>query len=245
MSAIEASKKQAAERAVDEHVKDGDVVGVGSGSTIVYAVARLAQRVQSERLNIQCIPTSFQAKQLITENGLNLSSLEIHPRCNVAIDGADEADCHLTLIKGGGGCLAQEKIVAQFSDQFVVIADERKNSSQLGSSFKYIPIEVLPLAYKPLQEAIKAKFGGSPDLRMAKAKAGPVVTDNGNFILDWAFDLEHLRSSLVADDDLDLWKTVNTRLCCMAGIVDTGLFVGMADIAYFGKADGTVITQTK
>ena len=99
----------------------------------------------------------LQAKQLITENGLNLSSLEIHPRCNVAIDGADEADSHLTLIKGGGGCLAQEKIVAQFSDQFVVIADERKNSSQLGSSFKYVPIEVLPLAYKPLQEAIKVR----------------------------------------------------------------------------------------
>ena len=93
----------------------------------------------------------FQAKQLIIEHGLNLSSLETHPKCDVAIDGADEADKHLTLIKGGGGCLAQEKIVAEFADFFVVIADERKNSSQLGSSFKYVPVEVLPLAYKPLQ----------------------------------------------------------------------------------------------
>ena len=116
-------------------------------------------RLQLFNRSLSCFSSHLllQAKQLITENGLNLSSLEIHPRCNVAIDGADEADCHLTLIKGGGGCLAQEKIVAQFSDQFVVIADERKNSSQLGSSFKYIPIEVLPLAYKPLQEAIKVR----------------------------------------------------------------------------------------
>ena len=80
---------------------------------------------------------------------------------------------------------------------------------------------------------------------MAKAKAGPVVTDNGNFILDWTFDLDHLRTAVVADDDLALWKAVNTDLCCMAGVVDTGLFVGMADVAYFGKADGTVTTQTK
>jgi len=245
MSSIEASKKLAAERAVDEHVKDGDVVGVGSGSTIVYAVARLAQRAKQENLKVHCIPTSFQAKQLITENNLILSSLEIHPRCNVAIDGADEVDHHLTLIKGGGGCLAQEKIVAQFSDYFVVVADERKNSVELGTSFKYVPIEVLPLAYKPLQMEIKAKFGGSPELRMAKAKAGPVVTDNGNFILDWTFDLEQIREKINCSSDLALWKVVNTSLCCMAGVVDTGLFVEMADIAYFGRADGTVTTQSK
>jgi len=243
MSSIEDSKRLAAERAVDEHVKDGHVVGVGSGSTIVYAVARLAQRVKRENLKIHCIPTSFQAKQLITENNLNLSSLDIHPRCDVAIDGADEADKNLTLIKGGGGCLAQEKIVAQFSDYFVVVADERKNSVHLGTSFKYVPIEVLPIAYKPLQSAIKAKLGGWPELRMAKAKAGPVVTDNGNFILDWTFALEHLRTAVQSgDDDLALWKAVNTELCCLAGVVDTGLFVEMADIAYFGKADGTVTT---
>ena len=92
----------------------------------------------------------------------------------------------------------------------------------------------------------QAKFGGSPDLRMAKAKAGPVVTDNGNFILDWTFDLARLKAEgHEYDDDLTIWTSVNDYLCCMAGVVDTGLFVGMADIAYFGKADGTVTTQVK
>ena len=130
MDNIEKAKRLAAIKAVDNHVKSGDVVGVGSGSTIVYAVTRLSERVKEENLEIQCIPTSFQAKQLIVENGLNLSSLEVAPHhCNVAIDGADEADEDLTLIKGGGGCLAQEKIVAENSDLFVVIADERKKLS--------------------------------------------------------------------------------------------------------------------
>ena len=249
MDNIEKAKRFAAIKAVNNHVKSGDVVGVGSGSTIVYAVARLAERVKEENLAIQCIPTSFQAKQLIVENGLNLSSLEVLPHhCNVAIDGADEADDSLTLIKGGGGCLAQEKIVAENSDLFVVIADERKKSQMLGTSWtKGVPIEVLPLAYKPIQLAIQKRFGGSPNLRMAKAKAGPVVTDNGNFILDWVFCLDEIRekANLGDQDDGNLWKNVNTELCCMAGIVDTGLFVGMAKVAYFGTADGNVMEIDK
>ena len=197
MSGIEASKKLAAETAVNNHVKDGDVVGIGSGSTIVYAVDRLADRVRQEGLKVKCIPTSFQvrttvhdrfpdlqveyflrftfqARQLIQSNGLVLSSLESEPRCSVTIDGCDEADNELTCIKGGGGCLAQEKVkseprpfsrfaksfiprqvVAFYSDFFVVIADYRKNSDRLGKSWKYVPIEVLPLAYKPVQTQIE------------------------------------------------------------------------------------------
>ena len=246
---IEKAKRLAAIRAVDNHVKSGDVVGVGSGSTIVYAVTRLAERVKEENLSIQCIPTSFQAKQLIVENGLNLSSLEVMPHhCNVAIDGADEADDSLTLIKGGGGCLAQEKIVAENSDLFVVIADERKKSQRLGTTWtKGVPIEVLPLSYKPIQLTIQKRFGGTPNLRMAKAKAGPVVTDNGNFILDWVFDLDEIRekANLAGKDDCSVWPIVNTELCCMAGVVDTGLFVNMAKVAYFGTSNGSVIEVDK
>jgi len=249
MDNIEEAKRLAAIKAVDNHVKHGDVVGVGSGSTIVYAVTRLSERVKEENLAIQCIPTSFQAKQLIVENGLSLSSLEVLPHhCNVAIDGADEADEDLTLIKGGGGCLAQEKIVAENSDLFVVIADERKKSPMLGTSWtKGVPIEVLPLAYKPIQLAIKKKYGGTPNLRMAKAKAGPVVTDNGNFILDWQFSVKEIRekANLVGQDNRILWNSVNTELSCMAGVVDTGLFVGMAKVAYFGTSDGNVIELDK
>ncbi len=98
----EMAKKSAAYAAVDEHVKDNSCLGVGSGSTIVYAVERLAQRVQGENLNVKCVPTSFQAHQLIVNNGLVLSDLERTPELDVAIDGADEVDCDLNLIKGGG-----------------------------------------------------------------------------------------------------------------------------------------------
>ena len=104
---LESAKKIAAIKAVDEHVRDNLVVGIGSGSTIVYAVNRLAERVKTENLNIVCIPTSFQAKQLIVQNNLKLGELEIYPELDVAIDGADECDAQLNCIKGGGGCLLQ------------------------------------------------------------------------------------------------------------------------------------------
>lgn len=107
MSSLESSKRFAAEKAINEHVKDKLVIGIGSGSTIVYAVNRLAERVESEKLDVVCIPTSFQAKQLILNNGLKLGELETYPILDVAIDGADECDEDLNCIKGGGGCLLQ------------------------------------------------------------------------------------------------------------------------------------------
>lgn len=104
---LEAAKKIAASKAVDEHVRNKQKIGIGSGSTIVYAVQRLAERVKKENLDIVCIPTSFQAKQLILENNLVLGELSTHPELDVAIDGADECDAALNCIKGGGGCLLQ------------------------------------------------------------------------------------------------------------------------------------------
>ncbi|KAF3845131.1 hypothetical protein F7725_008294 [Dissostichus mawsoni] len=197
----EEAKKLAAYAAVDNHVQNNQVVGVGSGSTIVYAVDRLAERVRQEKLNIVCVPTSFQARQLILQHGLTLSDLDRHPELDVAIDGADEVDAELTLIKGGGGCLTQEKIVAGCAKHFVVIADYR---------------------------AIAKRFGGEANLRMAVSKAGPVVTDNSNFILDWKFERA------------ENWKEVNTAIKMIPGVVETGLFIGMAERAYFGMEDGTV-----
>lgn len=104
---LEAAKKTAAYQAVNDWVKDSTVIGIGSGSTVVYAVERLKERVTAEKLNVICIPTSFQARQLIIQNGLTLGELETHPNLSVAIDGADEVDANMTLIKGGGGCLLQ------------------------------------------------------------------------------------------------------------------------------------------
>ncbi|KAJ8281467.1 hypothetical protein GJAV_G00068030 [Gymnothorax javanicus] len=224
----EEAKKRAGIAAVDNHVQNNQVVGVGSGSTIVYAVDRLAERVREEKLNIVCVPTSFQARQLILQRGLTLSDLDRHPELDVAIDGADEVDSALNLIKGGGGCLTQEKIVAGCAKHFIVIADFRKDSLYLGQQWKRgVPIEVIPMAYVPVTRAIMRRFGGEVELRMAVSKAGPVVTDNSNFLLDWRFVGEHD------------WSEVNTAIKMIPGVVETGLFVGMAERAYFGMEDGS------
>uniref|UniRef100_A0A8C1ND25 ribose-5-phosphate isomerase n=1 Tax=Cyprinus carpio TaxID=7962 RepID=A0A8C1ND25_CYPCA len=217
----EEAKKLAAYAAVDNHIQNNQVVGVGSGSTIVYAVDRLGQ-----------YKTSFGARQLILQHGLTLSDLDRHPELDVAIDGADEVDAALTLIKGGGGCLTQEKIVAGCAKHFIVIADYRKDSKALGQQWKKgVPVEVIPMAYVPVSRAIARRFGGEAVLRMAVSKAGPVVTDNSNFILDWKF--EHAQN----------WKEVNTAIKMIPGVVETGLFVGMAERVYFGMEDGRVKTR--
>jgi len=232
MSSVEEAKKKAAFAAVDNHVDNNSVVGVGSGSTIVYAVERLAEKVKQEGMSVRCIPTSFQARQLILSNKLTLTDLEQDPEIDVTIDGCDEADKNLTVIKGGGGCLTQEKIVATYSKKFIVIADYRKQSQQLGQAWDYVPLEVIPMAYLPLSRLIERRLGGEARLRMAKAKAGPVVTDNGNLVLDWYWDkTRELEGG---------WGEVDKRISCMAGVVETGLFVDMADRAYFGREDGGV-----
>ena len=230
--AIQMSKKAAAIMAVDEHVRNKQVVGIGSGSTIVYAVQRIADRVKSEKLDIVCVPTSFQAKQLILDNGLVLGSLETHPQIDVAIDGADEVDADLNCIKGGGGCQTQEKIVASCARDFFIVADSGKESCALGSVWKKgIPIEVIPMSYKPIQLKIEKDLGGKAELRLAKMKCGPVITDNGNFILDWQFK------------SAGNWQDINSELINIPGVIETGLFIKMAKMAYFGNSDGKVTVR--
>ncbi|XP_060035129.1 ribose-5-phosphate isomerase-like [Erinaceus europaeus] len=215
-------------------VLDNQVLGIGSGSTIVHAVQRIAERVKQENLNLVCIPTSFQARQLILQHGLTLSDLDRHPEIDLAIDGADEVDADLNLIKSGGGCLTQEKIVAGYASRFIVIADFRKDSKNLGDQWhKGIPIEVIPMAYVPVSRAVTQKFGGVVELRMAINKAGPVVTDNGNFILDWKFDRVHK------------WSEVNTTIKMIPGVMDTGLFINMAERVYFRMQDSSVNMREK
>lgn len=230
------AKRIAAYQAVDEWVKTNTAVGIGSGSTVVFAVQRLAERVQNEGLQVVCVPTSFQARQLIVENNLNLGDLDRQPVLDVAIDGADEVDKDMVLIKGGGGCLLQEKIVASCAEKLIIIADYTKNSQKLGEQYKKgIPIEVVPMAYVPIREKVQKMFGGELQLRMAVAKAGPCVTDNGNFILDWHFPQEQTFH----------WSDVNRELLLLPGVVETGLFVDMATKAYFGMSNGGVKTQEK
>lgn len=230
MSSISRVKEIVAHHAVDRDIKNGDVVGIGSGSTIVYAVERLAERVDREKLVVSCVPTSFQARQLIVQHKLSLTDLDVTPILDICIDGADEVDSDLNLVKGGGGCLLQEKIVASCAKKFVVIADYTKCSEKFGDQYHNgIPIEVVPLAYVPIKLNLEKRYQGKFVLRMAQKKAGPVVTDNGNFILDW--------KDFNKDSN---WEEVNKNISMIPGVVETGLFVKMAHTAYFGMADGTV-----
>jgi ribose 5-phosphate isomerase A len=230
---IELGKKNAAEKAVEENVKKNMVLGIGSGSTVVYAVKKIAEMNKIDSLNLKCIPTSFQSYQLIVENGLNLVSLDQYPEIDLDIDGADEIDENLNLIKGGGGCLVQEKIVASNSKQLIVIADFRKKSKNLGENWKKgIPIEVIPLAYVPIMKKLE-KLGGKSVLRMAQAKAGPLITDNGNFIIDVDFGI------------IENPSTLNQKILILPGVVDTGFFIGMTSKVYIGKKDGTILILKK
>jgi len=230
---IEIGKKNAAFKAVEENVKKGMILGIGSGSTVVYAVKKIAEINKTEDLNLKCIPTSFQSRQLIVENGLTLVTLDQYPEIDLDIDGADEIDNTLNLIKGGGGCLVQEKIVASSSKNLIIIADYRKKSEILGENWnKGVPIEVIPFGYVPILKKLE-KLGGKPVLRMAKAKAGPIVSDNGNFIIDVDFGL------------IESPSDINDKLLQIPGVVDTGLFVGMASKAYIGQKDGKVVILQK
>ncbi|CAN6644602.1 hypothetical protein TRVA0_020S02058 [Trichomonascus vanleenenianus] len=237
---IEQAKKFAAYKAVDEHLpKNAKVVGVGSGSTVVYVVERLAQLKESHNLSeVVFVPTGFQSKQLIINNGFRLGSADQYAPgdLDVAFDGADEVDDQLNCIKGGGACLFQEKLVSLLAKKFVLVADSRKKSQRLGTTWTQgIPIEVVGIAYPKVTADLKKLGAKKVVLREGgKAKAGPVVTDNGNFILDVDF------GPVQPEEVVPLHNQIKT----LVGVVDTGLFDN-AEIAYFGEADGTVTTRAK
>jgi len=222
---IEEAKKNAAFQAVDENLRNNKIIGIGSGSTVVYAVKRIADWNKKDLI---CIPSSFQAKQLIIANGLNLGCLDQYPEVDVTFDGADEIDGDLNLIKGGGGCHTQEKILAYNSKILVIVVDFNKDSKVLGEKWKKgIPIEILPEAYIPIMKKL-TEMKGKPVLRMGVNKAGPVITDNGNFIIDVDFGLVKSPLNL----ELDLVR--------IPGIVETGLFIDIVDACYIGLEDGSV-----
>jgi len=216
-------KEQAKKRAAIEAaklVKDGFVVGLGSGSTVAYAVKEIGRRIQRENLQILGVPTSHQALMLAVESGIPLTTLNEHPQLDLAIDGADQIDKDLNLIKGMGAALTREKIVASAAKKFAIVADETKIVETLGIN-QPVPIETLPFALPTVISRIR-KIGGKPALRQAKGKVGPVITDNGNFIIDADF------ASITAP------KELNLQLKLIPGVIETGLFIEMADVVYVG-----------
>lgn len=221
---IETAKKNAAIEAV-KHVNDGFVIGLGSGSTAAYAIEEIGNRVKREELRVLGIPTSYQAFMLAVKNKIPITTLEEHTTLDLTIDGADQIDEELNLIKGMGGALAREKIVASASKKLVIIADETKKVKILGENNHPVPLEVLPFAAPLVIRRIEKK-GGKPAIREAIRKVGPVITDNGNLIIDAIFG--PIRKPL----------ELETQIKALPGVVETGLFVGMTNIVYVGRTSG-------
>jgi ribose 5-phosphate isomerase A len=172
------------------------------------------------------VPSSSQAKTLAVASGVPLTTLDEHPVLDLAIDGADEVDRNLDMIKGGGAALAREKIVASAAKKVIIIADDAKLVDKLGSTFR-VPVEVLPFGLATATASIR-KLGGDPVLREGKRKVGAVVTDNGNYILDVDFG------------PIDNLEELNRGLKLIPGVIETGLFMNLADIVYLGKQNGII-----
>jgi ribose 5-phosphate isomerase A len=228
---IEEAKKRAALEAV-KHVKDGFIVGLGSGSTAAYAIDALGERIKRESMSILGIPTSYQAFLLAVKHGITVTTLEEYPVIDVTIDGADQIDAKLNLIKGMGGALTREKIVASASKQNIIIADESKKVKVLGENDHPVPVEVLPFAISLVKRRIE-EIGGKPVLREGKGKVGPVITDNGNVVVDASFGLIGNAAEL------------ELKLKMIPGVVETGLFVGLADLVYIGTSSSVEKIERK
>lgn len=214
--------KQAVGRAAAARVPSGVIVGLGTGSTTVFAIEHLGARLKSGDLkDIKGIPTSFQASVLARTYGIPLTTLDEVDSIQVAIDGADEVDPDLVLIKGGGAAHTREKIIDALAEQFIVVVDDTKLVQRLGSSMP-VPVEVLPLAVTPVMRAIE-RLGGRPEIRMGVKKDGPVITDQGNMVLDVRFD--------AIADPAGLEKTLNN----IPGVLENGLFVGVASVVLVGE----------
>lgn len=216
------SKKLAGEKAV-EFVKDGMVVGLGTGSTVYWTILKLAERMK-EGLNIYGVPTSKATEQLAIKLGIPLIDLSEIIKIDLAIDGADEVNHSLTLIKGGGGALLREKMIASISERFLIVADESKFVQTLGTF--PLPIEVIPFGWELTKKQIEKIGSMKPILRLKNNT--PFITDNGNYILDC------FTESIEKPDDL----TVHLNM--IPGVVENGLFVNMCDAAIIAKNNGTI-----
>ena len=215
-------KRKAAERAV-ESIQSGMILGLGTGSTTRFALDFIGQGIKMGRLkNIVGIPSSLQTENQAKEFGIPLTTFDDHPEIDLTIDGADEVDPQLNLIKGGGGALLREKVLAQASRQNIIIVDESKLSSQLGTHWP-VPVEVIPFAWKPEANYLTS-LGATVVLR--KKQDVPFTTDQGNFILDCGFGL--------IPDLKELAMKLNQR----AGIVEHGLFLGLATEVIVAGEDG-------
>ncbi|HZS78070.1 MAG TPA: ribose-5-phosphate isomerase RpiA [Ktedonobacteraceae bacterium] len=220
-------KQLAGEEAV-KYIEDGMVIGIGTGTTAAYMVRALARRIQEGLRIIGAVPTSEATAALARSLGVPLTDLDTHPELDLAIDGADEIDPQLNLIKGGGGALLREKIVESAARRFIVIADRTKLVQKLGLTVP-LPVETVPFAATPVRRQLE-KLGARVQLRMHDQQ--PFRTDNGNIILDCFFA-----------DGISDPPTLQTSIRSIVGVVETGLFLHMTKRAIIGDEQGVQVLQ--
>ena len=216
--------KKAAGEAAAEQVKSNMVVGLGTGSTVAWTIKRLGERVKEEGLDFLGIPTSFQAENLAIASGIKLTTLNSHPVLDLAIDGADQVDHNLYVIKGGGAAHTREKVVASSARRFVIVADESKYVEKLTWP---VPVEVLPFTFRLVERRLR-DLGGKPVLRQGVRKDGPVITDNGNFVMDVDF-------GVIVDP-----KGLAAKISPIPGVVEHGIFDNLDEL-YLAREGGVEI----
>ena len=227
--------KQAVAKAAVDQIQNGMILGLGSGSTAALMIEELARKIKSGEIkDIVGVTTSFQGEVLASELGIPLKSLSSVSEIDLAIDGADEVDPKFQLIKGGGACHVQEKLVAALAKKFIVVVDSTKLVEKLNLDFK-LPVEVLPSAWKQVQKTLQ-KLEGEGHLRMAQKKAGPIVTDQGNLILDLTFR-----------NGIDQPELLESQINNIPGVLENGLFVNLTDEVLVGKVekDGVGVESLK
>ncbi len=233
MDRTEELKKMAGIHAAG-YVKNGMKVGLGTGSTVKYTILELGRRIREEGLKISCVPTSISTEKLSIEQGISLHELASLEGLDLVIDGADEFDENLTLIKGGGGALVREKIIAQASKKMIVVADDSKKVSKLG---KFpLPVEVIIFSWKETRRKISEITNidlSRINRRMNLETDEPMITDNGNYILD--LSLEEI------DEPLKL----ESELIRLAGVLDCGLFCGIANTVVLANPEGIEIIEKR
>jgi len=220
--------KQIVADAAIEEVKSDMILGLGSGSTAALMIKSLADNIRSGKLqNIRGVATSFQSEVLALQLDIPLIDLASVSQIDLAIDGADEVDPGFQLIKGGGACHVREKLVASKANKLLIVVDETKLVQNLNQSFP-LPVEVLPNAWKQVQDLI-SQMNGTSTLRMATKKAGPIVTDQGNLILDVLFD-----NGIKNPKEIEM--TINN----IPGVLENGLFVDLTDKVLVGKIENNI-----
>ena len=221
--------KQAVALAAVDQIENGMILGLGSGSTAALMIEALAVKIKSGEIkDVVGVTTSFQGEVLASELGIPLKSLSSVSTIDLAIDGADEVDPKFQLIKGGGACHVQEKLVAALAKKFIVVVDSTKLVEKLNLDFK-LPVEVLPSAWKQVQKTL-INLGGEGNLRMAQKKAGPIVTDQGNLILDLTFR-----------NGIDQPELLESQINNIPGVLENGLFVNLTDEVLVGKVESDVV----